>query len=276
MKEFWKLRNYEEEKEKIIESIRQYFKKSNRKNAVIGLSGGLDSSVTAALLSLALGGENVYAYYLPTKVSNPKSEQDARLIAELFGVNFKVIPINKHLESHIKDPEVRKNDNAVGNIQARLRMIELYKQNEIHHKGLVIGTSNKTEISLGYGTKHGDLGSDYAPIKDLYKTEVRELAKHLKKIPDSIIKKKPSPELVVGQTDEGELSDLIGVEYSGKAYELYEKIDPFFYNWLDLKKDFREACDIANLSYDGGKMLIKIYHDSEHKRKMPPSVLEVC
>lgn len=276
MNRFWELRNYEKEKEKIIEFIRGYFKKSNKTNAVIGLSGGIDSSAAVALLSAALGNKKVFAYYLPTKMSNLEDEQDAKLIAELFGINFKVIPIDKHLESYIEDPEVRKNDNAVGNIQARLRMIELYKINEIHHKGLVVGTSNKTEILLGYTTKWGDSACDFNPLKDLYKTEVRELAKHLKKIPDSIISKAPSPRLVIGQTDEGELAGLIDVEYSGKPYELYEKIDPFFYYWLDLKNGFYGACSAADMSHDAGMKLVNIYHKNEHKRKMPSSLLEVC
>jgi NAD+ synthase len=272
MDEFWKLTDYETKKERIVDFIRCEVAKSDGKNAVIGLSGGLDSATVTGLSSLALGSKNVNAYFLPTKITKEEDGKHAELIAKLFGVNFKVISISDHVESHSRDPDLRQNEKALGNVQARLRMIELYKRNELHHKGLVVGTSNYTELLLGYGTKHGDIACDIAPILHLYKTQVRELATHLK-IPDSITCKNPSPGLWIKQTSEGELAAKIGVKYCGKPYELYEKIDSFFYNLFNLKNDFRVACYSANISDETGKRLINIYHSNEHKRRMPTSLL---
>jgi len=273
MSEFWKRKNYEKEIEGIVDLIRQGLKKSDTKNAVIGLSGGVDSSTVTGLCSLALGGERVYTYFLPTKVTNSKDRQDAELISKLFKTNFDVIPINSPVEAFYETlPGVKKDKIGGGNVQARSRMVSLYYMAG-RLNGLVVGTSNKTEFLLGYGTKHGDMACDIAPILHLYKTEVREVARHLQ-IPDSITSKNPSPGLWRGQTDEGELADKIGIEYSGRAYELYEKIDLFFYYLFDLKNDFHEACYLTNISDDTGRNIINIYHASEHKRRMPLSLLE--
>ncbi|MBT7782774.1 MAG: NAD(+) synthase, partial [Anaerolineae bacterium] len=143
--------------------------------AVIGLSGGIDSALSCALAAEAIGAENVLAVRMPYKESSQDSLDHAELMIEKFGVKSLTIPITKMADSLIAlDPEMSKT--RKGNIMARCRMIALYDQSEAFG-GLVIGTSNKTEILLGYSTIFGDSASAINPIGDLYKTQVRQLSR---------------------------------------------------------------------------------------------------
>ncbi|MGD9899179.1 MAG: NAD+ synthase [Calditrichaceae bacterium] len=170
--------------------------------AVLGLSGGVDSAVVAALLAKAIGPENVHALIMPYRKSNPESQQHAELLVSQINISFAVIDISPMVDAFFKD-EPKASALRQGNKMARERMSLLYDYSA-KNGALVIGTSNKTELLLGYGTIFGDLASAINPIGDLYKSQIWELAEYLK-IPDVIIKKAPSADLWAGQTDEDEL-----------------------------------------------------------------------
>jgi NAD+ synthase len=169
---------------------------------VLGLSGGLDSAVVCVLAARALGPENVTAVMMPTAVSNPASRADAELLARQLGVRSRVVDVTAMADAYLRevpDADVVRR----GNVYARCRMIVLYDVSA-ETGGLVLGTSNKTELLLGYGTLFGDLASAINPIGDLYKTQVRRLAEHLG-VPEPIRRKTPSADLWEGQSDEDEL-----------------------------------------------------------------------
>ncbi|MCA1553073.1 MAG: NAD+ synthase, partial [Chloroflexi bacterium] len=202
----------------LVNFLRDEIRKVGFERAVVGLSGGIDSAVSLALAAEALGAENVRAVLMPYRTSSPASEADARRVAEQFGVEVRTIEItpmvDPFLEANAEMPNVRR-----GNVMARTRMIVLYDQSE-EFKALVVGTSNKTELLLGYGTLHGDMASALNPIGDLYKTQLRQLARALN-IPHQIIEKPPTADLWVGQTDEAEL----GVSYALADQILFMLVD---------------------------------------------------
>ncbi|MEM4663267.1 MAG: NAD+ synthase [Candidatus Diapherotrites archaeon] len=238
-----------EKYDRILVKTREYFKKASKQKAVFGLSGGIDSALVAKLLADALGHENVLALIMPDK-KNDKNVKDAIYLCELLGISYKVIniqPICKKILETIKtkDPIVR------GNISARVRMVLLYAHANMLN-ALVVGTSNKTELTLGYFTKYGDGGCDLLPIGDLYKTEIFAISKLLG-IPKKIITKRPSAGFWPGQTDETE----IGMSYS-KIDELLKKISTKTAVKLKNKKDLLK--------------LIALIKKNKHKRKLPPVI----
>lgn len=170
--------------------------------AVLGLSGGVDSAVSAALAARAFGPENVLAVMMPYRTSNPDSEADARHVAAALKVSERLVDISAMADGYIAGQGVEERMRR-GNVMARCRMIVLYDLS-VEWGGLVIGTSNKTEILLGYSTQFGDAASALNPIGDLYKHQVYQLARHLG-LPSEVIDKAPSADLFEGQTDEMEL-----------------------------------------------------------------------
>ncbi len=182
--------------------IRDSITKAGMQRAVIGLSGGIDSAVSAYLAAQALGADKVLAVRMPYKTSSADSLAHAEAVIEDLGIPHLTLPI-----SEMADPFIERFSEMSrlrrGNIMARLRMITLYDQS-MAWGGLVMGTSNKTEFLLGYSTIYGDSGVALHPIADLYKAQVRQLARHLG-VPGVIIDKPPSADLWVGQTDEDEL-----------------------------------------------------------------------
>ena len=197
-------------------------------HAVVGLSGGLDSALSCVLAVEALGAENVLAVRMPYKASSRDSLDHAQLLIDQLGIQSKTIEITDMVEPLFKlDSQISKM--RMGNIMARERMIVLYDQSEVF-KGLVVGTSNKTEILLGYSTLYGDSASAMNPIGDLYKTQVRQLARALN-IPAPIIDKPPSADLWEGQTDENELGFT------------YEEVDKLLYLLIDERYSPLEAIE---------------------------------
>ncbi len=185
----------------IIKGIRQYFKKAGMREAVIGLSGGIDSALALRLVADAVGSENVIALLMPEKgMTRIEDVKDAASLCRLLKVKYKIIEIINILDNFKK---IKQNKNSWINLKPRIRMLILYNYANANN-ALVIGTSNKTELTLGYFTKYGDGACDLEVIGDLYKTEVWELAKYLK-LPSEIIDKVPSAGLFKGQTDEKEI-----------------------------------------------------------------------
>jgi len=176
-------------------------------HAVVGLSGGIDSSLSCYLAVKALGAANVLGVRMPYKTSSPDSMTDAQLMIAMLGIPSRTIEITPMADPLIAlDPQmsaIRK-----GNIMARIRMVVLYDQSA-DFKGLVVGTGNKTEYLLGYTTLYGDSACAFNPLGDLYKTQVRQLAASFD-FPQSIQSKAPSADLWKGQTDEGELGFTYG------------------------------------------------------------------
>ena len=198
--------------------IRDSITKAGMSRAVIGLSGGIDSALSAYLCARALGAENVFALRMPYKTSSANSLNDAELVIEDLDLPHLTVPITEMVDPLIdRFPDM--SNLRRGNIMARARMIALYDQS-MAWSGLVMGTSNKTEFLLGYSTIYGDSGVALHPIADLYKYQVRQLARYLG-VPRAILDKPPSADLWVGQTDEDEL----GFTYDAADQVLFLLVD---------------------------------------------------
>jgi len=182
--------------------IRDETRRAGMKRVVVGLSGGVDSALAACLARRALGRDGVVAVLMPYRLSDPASTKDARMLARRLGIRAETVDITPMVDAWLAlDPKasrIRK-----GNKMARERMSILYDRS-VAHEALVLGTSNKTELLLGYGTIHGDMASSINPIGDLYKTQVRQMAEHVK-VPAAIRRKVPTADLWPSQTDEKEL-----------------------------------------------------------------------
>ena len=235
---------------KIISFIKE--KTSTSDGVVIGLSGGIDSSVCAALATKALGKDKVHGLILPTKTTSNEDIKDAKDLAETLAIQYKTIDITGIYDS-IDKVSFSKDRIGKGNIMARIRMIVL--RDYAHTKNLlVLGTGNKSELQIGYFTKNGDSGVDILPIGDLYKTQVRYLAKH-QNINRNIITKAPTAGLWHGQTDEDEI---------GVKYETLDKI------LLGLELGFTTS-EISEIIKTGEDTIIKIKDRIKHsKHKIEP------
>ncbi len=200
--------------EKIVKWLKAQLKTSNCKGFIVGLSGGLDSAVVAALAKRA-AGKNLVCVIMPVE-SHKKDLEDAKLIAKRFKLKTQFVELTPIYESFIKLFS-KPSKLAKANLKARLRMIVLYCfANKLNY--LVVGTGNKSELMMGYFTKYGDGGVDLLPLGGILKTDVKKLAKHLK-VPETVIRKAPSAGLWQGQTDEAEL----GITYC-KLDEILECI----------------------------------------------------
>lgn len=229
----------------LISGIKDFFRKNSYSKAVLGLSGGLDSAVCAKLLTDALGNNNVTALIMPEKnITSEDNIKDAQEFADSLNIKHEIIWIDSILKQ-FKKLKWKQTRTALINTKARVRALILYNYSNSNN-ALVAGTSNKSELLLGYGTKYGDLAADVYIIGDIFKTELKQLAYFLK-IPEKIIKKIPSAELEKGQTDEAELGAS------------YEEIDNILKNIL-LNKPVKEELEI--------KLKNKI-RETEHKRKFP-------
>jgi NAD+ synthase len=238
----------------LVGFIRSEIHRAGFSRAVIGLSGGIDSSLSCVLTTEALGPENVLAVRMPYKDSSPDSMDHALMVIEQCGIHEVTVPITEMVDPYFERfPEmdqVRK-----GNIMARARMMVLYDQSAQFH-GLVVGTSNKTEILLGYTTLFGDSACALNPIGDLYKTQVRQLAAAMG-VPDVIIKKPPTADLWVGQTDEGELGFT------------YDEVDRLLILMVD-QRFSPEDCAEAGFEPGFIDEAIERIRRSQFKRVLPP------
>jgi len=238
----------------VIGFIRDEVGKVGFRRGVIGLSGGVDSSLVAFLAAEALGAENVLGVIMPYRTSNPESEGDARRVVQALGIphtKIEITPMVEPLLARIPAEAARRR----GNIMARMRMICLYDQSEEWH-GLVIGTSNKTESLLGYTTVYGDSAAAIHPIADLYKCQVRQLARAVG-VSEGIIAKAPSADLWAGQTDEGELGFT------------YDEADQILYLLVDLRYSPDE---VVGCGFDPAivRSVVRLIRQNQFKRVPPP------
>jgi NAD+ synthase len=222
--------------------------------AVIALSGGIDSALSCFLAAQALGPNNVLAIRMPYKTSSADSLEHAQAVIDALGVQSLTVPITPMVDPLLEQlPEataVRR-----GNIMARMRMIVLYDQSEAF-RGLVVGTGNKTEILLGYTTLYGDSACALNPLGDLYKTQVRQLARALG-VPAAIIEKAPSADLWTGQTDEGELGFTYG------------EVDQLLYLLVDQRYSPQE-CVEAGFPENFVRVVVERVRRNQFKRVLPP------
>jgi len=205
----------------LIAFLRSEIKRFGFQRAVLGLSGGVDSSLSCILAAEALGAENVLAVLMPYRTSARETTEHAAQVALMTGVRTETMDITTMVEPYLlKHRDM--SDVRRGNVMARTRMVVLYDHSAVWN-GLVVGTSNKTELLLGYGTLCGDMSSAVNPLGDLYKTQVRQMARAVG-IPEAIVQKAPSADLWAGQTDEGEL----GFSYAEVDKLLYLLVDERF------------------------------------------------
>ena len=202
----------------LVGFVREEIHKVGLKKAVLGLSGGIDSALVAYIAAEALGPENVHAIIMPYRTSNPESEAHARLVGERLGIDYRVIEITPMVDAYF-DLFPEAGPLRRGNKMARERMTILFDHSAVL-PALVLGTSNKTELLLGYGTLYGDMASALNPIGDIYKSQVWQLSEAMG-VPREIVEKKPSADLWAGQTDEQEL----GFTYREADELLYRMVD---------------------------------------------------
>ncbi len=245
--------NLKEVHNELVEFLRENFKKAGFSKAVLGLSGGIDSALVAYLLRDALGKENVLAIMMPYKSSNPDSLNHAKLVVEDLKINSKTIEITDIIDAYFKN-EKEATSLRMGNKMARERMSILFDYSS-KENALVVGTSNKTEIYLGYSTQFGDSACALNPIGDLYKTNIWDLSRYLK-IPNELIEKKPSADLWEGQTDEQEMGLT------------YKEADQVLYRMLEENKTVEEVL-AEGFNKDLVDNIVRRMNRSEYKRRMP-------
>ena len=237
----------------LVRFIQNEVQKVGFERGVLGLSGGVDSSLVATLASEALGPANVLAVIMPYKSSDLKSRSDALQVVQQLGINHREVEITPQIDAYFErfpDADQRRR----GNKMARERMTILYDQSSVF-RALVIGTSNKTELLLGYGTIYGDMASAINPVGDLYKTQVWQLADAVG-VPTAIVQKAPSADLWAGQSDETEL---------GFAYRM---VDQFLYYLVDRRYSKEE---LSRLGFEPAFIddIIRRVRDNQYKRRLP-------
>lgn len=244
------------ETEQVQKNIQQFLEnKVNEADAeglVLGLSGGIDSATCLKLAVNALGKERITALIMPGEPSRETNTDDARELAEGLGVETIEIDIGDTVDSFQQDLPLQTGKEGLGNIRARTRMVYTYAvANEKNL--LVLGTGNRTEYLLGYFTKYGDGATDIAPLLDLYKTEVKELAEHIG-LDRKFIEKKPTAGLWEGQTDEDEI---------GTDYETMEGVLKLL---VDEERPVEEIVEDSGVDRETVENLEAMYRSSEHKR----------
>src|SRR5437016_11653637 len=246
--------------EGIVRFLKTHSERIGVKHLIVGMSGGVDSSVAAVLCSMAVGGRRTLGFCLPEdETKNPANVRDAEEVARKFGIKLETLDITPIIKAIISvlHPSTGNVTLPLGNVKARLRAAILYYHANTS-KGIVVGTGDKSEIMLGYFTKYGDGACDIQPLGDLYKSAVRDIARHLG-LPRRIFSKPSSPELWPGQTAEDEL----GLEYS--------KLDSILWRlerWMPSKEISEElGIPLRMVEKVRGRWLL-----SEHKRRPPLAI----
>jgi NAD+ synthase len=239
----------------VIESfIKTYVENSNLDSVVLGVSGGIDSAVVAVLCANAIGKNNTYCLFFPDVATPAQDRSDFHKIVESYQLSNEEHDISGLVESFQNHSEVQMDKLTGGNIKARIRMALLYAHAN-KKKSLVCGTSNKSELLIGYFTKYGDGGVDLMPLGDVYKTDVFRIALHLG-FPDSIINKPPTAGLWKGQTDEKELKLK------------YNTLDLILYG-LECKYEYEKIASECDVNIENVVRIAQMRKTSQHKRRSP-------
>jgi NAD+ synthase len=238
----------------LVSFVREEITRTGLRRAVVGVSGGIDSALSCYLAAEALGPENVLAVCMPYKHSSPDSLRHAGLVIQATGVQTLTVDITPMVEP-IFEQFPKMNSRRKGNVMARERMIVLYDQSA-EFGGLVVGTGNKTEIMLGYTTLYGDSACAINPLGDLYKTQVRQLARAIG-VPEEIVSKPPTADLWAGQTDEGEL----GFTYTEADQLLYLLVDERYRPAECVQAGFKKALV---------ERVVETVRRNQFKRVLPP------
>jgi len=242
----------------ILEFIKRTVKEANAKGVIVGLSGGIDSSVTATLCVRALGPKKVIGVLMPDPEITPVSDvRDAKDLASKLGIETYTIPIDAIVKTFLDSiPLEEKGRISVANLRARIRMvIDYFFANSLDY--LVVGTGDRSEVLVGYFTKYGDGGVDFLPIAHLYKTQVRQLGKYLG-LPENIVSKPSSPQL----WKEQRATDEIPVDY--------DTLDLILYAIFDLKMRDKEIASELSIPLEIVQEVQRRYNKSMHKRVYPP------
>ncbi len=245
--------NYNTVLETLTTFVREKVGEAGADGVVVGVSGGIDSATVAYLAAKALGKDKVMGLIMPYYIN--QDVEDARMVCSSLGIWCKEININPIVDAFVAQLGFQPDKRSLGNVMARSRMILLYAHaNQMNR--LVLGTSNRSEFLTGYFTKWGDGASDYAPLINLYKTEVWKAAKLLG-VPKRIIEKKPTAGLWEGQTDEDEL---------GISYRL---LDEILWRLVDLGMPKEEIAKELGISVERVEYVEGLVRKSEHKRRLP-------
>lgn len=246
----------------IEEFITDVLEKADADGALVAMSGGIDSSTVASLAVRALGKENVKALILPSESNRASAREDAVAHAKSLEIEYTVIDIERIVRLFVDKAGINFDSESsekitVGNTRVRTRAVLNYMFANAENR-VVLGTGNKSEALTGYFTKYGDQAVDCNPIGDLYKTEVRELAREIG-VPEKIIEKPPSAGMWDGQEDEEE----IGIPY--------ETLDKVLEKCIEGKAQPETVAHDVGVSAEGVRRVIELHRKSEHKRKIPPS-----
>jgi NAD+ synthase len=241
-----------------VSFVRKIVRGASANGVVLGLSGGIDSSVVGALCVRALSKTRVVGLVMPSDHTPAKDVKDALSMAGSWGIRTEEVPISRHVKLLTASAKIKGTRIALANVEARVRMIILYYYaNTLGH--LVAGTGDKSEALLGYFTKMGDGGVDFLPIAHLYKTQVRQLGTYLG-IPKSVVEKPASPQLWAGH----KASDEIPADY--------DKLDVVLYRLFERNESPHDAAMAARLPDSVAKEALEMNRKSEHKRSLPPSL----
>ena len=247
----------EKTKKDIIEFVQNKVSEANADGLVVGLSGGIDSTVAAFLACEAVGAENVFGIVMPSTTTPTEDKLHGTAIAQQLGINYKEMAIDSILNEFLSVTQIQDDKLAIGNLKARIRMSIIYFYANSKNY-LVCGTGNKSEILIGYFTKYGDGACDMEPIGDLYKTNVYELARYLE-VPEEIINKPPRAGLWNNQTDEDEI---------GMTYELLDKI---LYRSIEKEESGETIAGELDISVDEVNDIIARVQRNQHKSQVPES-----
>ena len=252
----------------LVLGIRDYFSKQNFKKAILGLSGGIDSALVTYLASQALGSENVHTLLMPSEYSSSGSIDDSLVLLKTLGVTHDVIPIKNILDQYFSSLKPFFKDLpfnvAEENLQARIRgALLMAESNKFGY--ILLNTSNKSEVAVGYGTLYGDMCGGISVIGDLYKTQVFELCRYINRekviIPENILIKPPSAELRPNQKDSDSLPE-------------YDILDRVLFEYIEKRKG---PSEIIALGFDEAlvKRVLKMVNTNEYKRYQTPPILRV-
>ena len=248
----------EQRRDHITDFIYEQVDAAGTDGAVLGLSGGIDSTLTAYLAVEALGADGVHGLVLPAEVSSEDNMSDAERVAQDLEITYDVIEVEPIVDALLERyPDAEGDHVAVGNARARVRAVLNYLVAN-HENRLVLGTGNRSEAAVGYFTKYGDGAVDCHPIGNLYKLQVRQLARHLG-VPEDLVSKPPTAGLWADQTDEDEM----GIDY--------ETLDSILATHVDGPLSVDATCRLLDVPEETVEKVRGMYERSEHKRNVPPA-----